>query len=46
MHIYRTVKAHVILAGRPAVRRQRIHTTLGAGRRSSAVVEETFQYLD
>jgi hypothetical protein len=46
MHIYRTVKTHIVLAGRPAVRRQRIHTTLGAGRRSSAVVEETFQYLD
>lgn len=46
MHIYRTVKTRLAVAGRPAVRRQRIHSTLVAGRWTSAVVEETLQDLD
>jgi hypothetical protein len=46
MHIYRTVKSRTTLVGRPAVRRQRIHSTLVDGRWTSAVVEETLQYLD
>jgi hypothetical protein len=46
VHIYRTLKTRVTVAGRPAVLRHRIHSTLVAGRWTSTVVDETLRYVD
>jgi hypothetical protein len=45
-HVYRTVKTPLVLAGRPAVLRQRIRSTLVGDVWASVVLEETLHYLD
>jgi hypothetical protein len=46
VHIRRTVRTSITVEGRPAMLRQRIHSTFVAGRWTSAVVENTLLYLD
>jgi hypothetical protein len=46
VHIRRTVRTRITVDGRPALLRQRIHSTFVAGRWTSAVVESTLLYLE